>query len=68
MIWRYNMNEKIESIEIKVGDFVEGFAITKITKDPFKEDTIDLYSNAMKHDTFGNLHQVIFHITKGESK
>lgn len=48
--------------EISVGDYINGFEIVAIEKDPFNKGQINLWTNQWRVDQFGDRELVVFRV------
>lgn len=64
-----NVKKKgVGSMEINIGDYIEGHKIVCIEKDPFVRNQYYVETDAIEKDAFGDMWKVAYHIRKGESK
>lgn len=49
-------------IEISVGDYINGFEIVAIKKDPFIKGQVNLWTNQWRVDQFGDRELVVFRV------
>ena len=50
-------------IEISVGDYINGFEIVEIEKDPFNKGQVNLWTNQWRVDPFGDRELLAFRVT-----
>ena len=53
-------------MEIKVGDYINGFEIESISKDPFVKGQINIETKAIEIDSYGDRSPITFRITPKE--
>ena len=53
-------------MEIKVGDYINGFEIESIANDPFVKGQINIETKAIEIDSWGDRSSIIFRVTPKE--
>ena len=53
-------------MEIKVGDYINGYEIESISKDPFVKGQINIETKAIEIDSYGDRSPITFRLTPKE--
>lgn len=56
-----------EEVKIKVGDAINGHVIRRIERDPFKPGQINLWTEEMTIDAFGDRGVLVYRVEQGDN-
>ena len=56
-----------KGVVIQVGDAINGHVIKKIERDPFKPEQINLWTEEMTIDAFGDRGVLVYRVSQGDS-